>query len=71
MQNFGGLKCSSCGASLVLRVGFDGDSEAAARFSEHDREWGWSVSLDCSACARVYPVCRTPDIRYISAEREL
>ena len=68
MLNFGGLVCSACGGGLRLRVAFDGMSENATRFTELDKSWGWVVSLECLECPRVYEICRTPDVRYISSD---
>lgn len=66
-MSFGGLKCAECGADLELSVGCDGLDEQAERYDGRwDREWGWEVSLHGTKCSRVYPICRTPNYKYIS-----
>lgn len=61
------LKCPECGAELELSVGFDGMSEEAVLYdSTFAPNWGWVVSLDCTKCSRVYPICRTNQLLNVS-----
>lgn len=61
------LKCPECGAELELSVGYDGMSEEAEQYGKFSPNWGWVVSLDCTKCSRVYPICRTNNRLNISS----
>lgn len=65
-MKYGGLKCPACGADLEMSVAFDGMDNEAVRYDKHNSEWGWVVSLCCTSCPRVFPICRTPKEQYIS-----
>lgn len=54
MNNFGGLRCTACGAELELIIAFDGcDWNAAAG---EGSGFDYCVDLACSRCPRVYPI---------------
>jgi hypothetical protein len=65
-MKYGGLKCSACGADLELRIAYDGMGDEAERCDKLHSEWGWVVSLDCTSCARTFPICRTPKEQFVS-----
>lgn len=55
---FGGLRCSNCGGSLSLSVGFDGMSERAKEHG-NGKQWDYEIELICRECGRAFPICRT------------
>lgn len=67
-KEFGGLRCSNCGGSLSLSVGFDGMSERARRHGNGE-SWDYEIALVCRECGRAFPICRTNDENNISALR--
>ena len=60
------LKCPECGAELELDSAYDGMHEEAGQYSKFSPNWGWLVSLNCTRCSRIYPICRTSKYQDIS-----
>ena len=67
MVKYGGLLCVDCGSNLELSVGYDGIDEEAIKHHKDNNDFGCLVSLECTKCSRVYPVCRCADFNSVSA----
>lgn len=60
------IKCPECGAELELSVAYDGKHDEAELYNFFAPNWGWLVSLECTECSRIYPICRTSNYQGVS-----
>lgn len=62
------LRCAKCGGRLEIGGKRDGLSDRAEKYDpEMSPNWEYVVSLECTGCPAVYPICRVNSLKSVSA----